>query len=70
MHRHRAGPTRRPLVALTDGRFSSCVSRKGYGRVMLLRDGRVYGPIANLGFAYRLLYGHHDCMAARWSVGA
>ncbi|MFL5954842.1 MAG: hypothetical protein ACJ76I_12125 [Gaiellaceae bacterium] len=41
---------------------------KGYGRVMLLRDGRLYGPIANLGYALGY-YGHHD-WGLRWSAGS
>jgi hypothetical protein len=35
---------------------------------MLLRDGRVFGPIAKLGFASGY-YGHHDWQLG-WSVGA
>jgi hypothetical protein len=33
--------------------------RNGYGRIMLLRDGTVYGPIASLGYNLGF-YGHHD----------
>jgi hypothetical protein len=52
-----------------DGRSLLFVrERNGYGRVMLLRDGRVFGPIAKLGFAIGY-YGHHDWQL-RWSVGA
>jgi hypothetical protein len=52
-----------------DGRSLLFVrERKGYGRVMLLRDGHVFGPIANLGFAIGY-YGHHDWQLT-WSVGA
>jgi hypothetical protein len=52
-----------------DGRSLLFVrERKGYGRVMLLRDGRVFGPIAKLGFAIGY-YGHHDWQLG-WSVGA
>lgn len=52
-----------------DGRSLLFVrERKGYGRVMLLRDGHVFGPVANLGFAMGF-YGHHDWQLG-WSVGA
>jgi hypothetical protein len=52
-----------------DGRSLLFVrERKGYGRVMLLRDGRLFGPIAKLGFSLGY-YGHHDWQL-RWSVGA
>ncbi|MDX6424756.1 MAG: hypothetical protein QOD52_161 [Gaiellaceae bacterium] len=52
-----------------DGRSLLFVrERKGYGRVMLLRDGRVFGPIAKLGFASGY-YGRHDWQLG-WSVGA
>ena len=51
-----------------DGRSLLFVrERKGYGRVMLLHDGRMFGPIANLGFAIGY-YGHHDWQLG-WSVG-
>jgi hypothetical protein len=33
--------------------------RNGYGRIMLLRDGTVYGPIVSLGYNLGF-YGHHD----------
>jgi hypothetical protein len=42
--------------------------RKGYGQLMLLRDGRLYGPIANLGYALGY-YGHHE-WGLKWSAGA
>jgi dipeptidyl aminopeptidase/acylaminoacyl peptidase len=52
-----------------DGRSLLFVrERKGYGRVMLLRDGRVFGPIARLGFGLGY-YGHHDWQLG-WSAGA
>ena len=52
-----------------DGRSLLFVrERKGYGRLMLLRDGRVYGPIAKLGFGLGY-YGHHDWQLG-WSAGA
>jgi hypothetical protein len=52
-----------------DGRSLLFVrERKGYGRVMLLRDGHVFGPIAKLGFGLGY-YGHHDWQLG-WSVGA
>ena len=33
--------------------------RNGYGRLMLLRDGKLYGPIGKLGYSLGY-YGHHD----------
>jgi len=43
---------------------------KGYGQLMLLRNGRVTGPIANLGYSLGY-YGHHDWwQSATWSAGA
>ena len=52
-----------------DGRSLLFVrERKGYGRVMLLRDSHVLGPVANLGFGMGF-YGHHDWQLS-WSVGA
>jgi dipeptidyl aminopeptidase/acylaminoacyl peptidase len=52
-----------------DGRSLLFVrERNGYGRVMLLRDGHVFGPLAQLGFGLGY-YGHHD-WGLRWSAGA
>jgi dipeptidyl aminopeptidase/acylaminoacyl peptidase len=52
-----------------DGRSLLFVrERKGYGRLMLLRDGRVFGPIAKLGFSLGY-YGYHDWQLG-WSAGA
>src|SRR5262249_33121688 len=43
-----------------DGRSLLFVrERNGYGRLMLLRDGALLGPFANLGYS-RGFYGHHD----------
>jgi WD40-like Beta Propeller Repeat len=43
-----------------DGRSLLFVrERNGYGRIMLLQDGTVYGPIASLGYNLGF-YGHHD----------
>jgi hypothetical protein len=53
----------------SDGRSLLFVrERKGYGRVMLLRDGRLFGPLAKLGFGPGY-YGHHDWQLG-WSAGA
>jgi dipeptidyl aminopeptidase/acylaminoacyl peptidase len=52
-----------------DGRSLLFVrERKGYGRLMLLRDGRLFGPIAKLGFGLGY-YGYHDWQLT-WSAGA
>ena len=52
-----------------DGRSLLFVrERKGYGQLMLLRDSRLFGPIAKLGFAIGF-YGHHDWQLG-WSAGA
>jgi hypothetical protein len=43
---------------------------RGYGQLMLLGNGRVTGPIANLGYSLGY-YGHHDWwQSATWSAGA
>jgi dipeptidyl aminopeptidase/acylaminoacyl peptidase len=43
---------------------------KGYGQLMLLRNSRVTGPIANLGYSLGY-YGHHDWwQSASWSASA
>ena len=43
---------------------------KGYGQLMLFRDGRVTGPFANLGSSPGY-YGHQDWwLGASWSAGA
>ncbi|MFL5928691.1 MAG: hypothetical protein ACJ77E_17305 [Gaiellaceae bacterium] len=50
-----------------DGRSLLFVrERNGHGRLMLWHKGRVFGPIANLGFNPGF-YGHHD-WAVRWSA--
>jgi hypothetical protein len=52
-----------------DGRSLLFVrERKGYGRLMLLRNGRLFGPIAKLGFGLGY-YGYHDWQLG-WSAGA
>jgi hypothetical protein len=52
-----------------DGRSLLFVrERNGYGRLMFLRDGRRYGPFANLGHNLGF-YGHHDWQL-HWSAGA
>jgi hypothetical protein len=43
--------------------------RRGYGRLMLWRDGRVTGPIVSLGYGLGY-YGHQDWSASMdWSLG-
>jgi Tol biopolymer transport system component len=43
-----------------DGRSLAFVrERNGYGRVMIRTNGRLYGPVAQLGYALGY-YGHHD----------
>jgi WD40-like Beta Propeller Repeat len=43
---------------------------KGYGQLMLLRNGHVTGPIANLGYSLGY-YGHHEWwQTASWSAAA
>ena len=43
---------------------------KGYGQLMLLRNGDVTGPVANLGYSLGY-YGHHDWwQTASWSAAA
>lgn len=43
-----------------DGRSLAFVrERNGYGRVMIRSSGRLYGPVAHLGYALGY-YGHHD----------
>jgi dipeptidyl aminopeptidase/acylaminoacyl peptidase len=50
-----------------DGRSLLFVrERNGNGRLMVWRSGRVFGPIASLGFSPGF-YGHHD-WAVRWSA--
>ena len=52
-----------------DGRSLLFVrERNGYGQVMLLRDGQLYGPLAKVGYSLGY-YGHHD-WRLRWSVGS
>jgi Tol biopolymer transport system component len=52
-----------------DGRSLLFVrERNGYGRLMMLRDGHVIGPVANLGYSLGF-YGHH-LWPVRWSIGA
>jgi WD40-like Beta Propeller Repeat len=54
-----------------DGRALLFVrERKGYGQLMLFRNGRATGPFADLGYSLGY-YGHHDWwLGATWSVGA
>jgi hypothetical protein len=43
---------------------------KGYGQLMLFRNGRAAGPFAKLGYSLGY-YGHHDWwLGASWSAGA
>ena len=43
---------------------------KGYGQLMLLRNGKTTGPLAELGYSLAY-YGHHDWwLGASWSAGA
>lgn len=43
---------------------------KGYGQLMLLRNGKVTGPIVGLGYSTGY-FGHHDWwLGASWSAGA
>jgi hypothetical protein len=53
-----------------DGRSLLFVrERRGYGRLMLWRDGRVTGPIVSLGYGLGY-YGHQDWSASMgWSLG-
>jgi hypothetical protein len=53
-----------------DGRSLLLVrERRGFGRLMLWRTGRVTGPIMSLGYGLGY-YGHHDWWATMaWSLG-
>jgi dipeptidyl aminopeptidase/acylaminoacyl peptidase len=54
-----AGDADESPVWSPDGRSLLFVrERKGYGRIMLLHDRRLYGPLANLGYSLGF-YGHH-----------
>jgi hypothetical protein len=48
-----------PVWSSKDGSLAFVRERNGYGRLMVYRRGKVFGPIAQLGYQLGY-YGHHD----------